>query len=757
MSGSITRSKVQRPKGPKRAEPAFPVLEAKLSVPPPRDGIISRDRLLRRLRASDGRPIVTVVAPPGYGKTTLLAQWAETDGRPVAWLTVDTRDNDPSVLLTYLALGLERIGAIDRTIFAALPSPPSRLMSTVVPRLVAAIQLSDPKPLLILDDAHLITEQSSLDVLTELASTIPPGVQLAIGGRSDIALPLPVLRASGRSAEIGIDDLALDDQETIALLHAAGMRAPAATVTDIVSRTEGWPAAAYLAALSFGPGTDPNRATAFSGADRFVSDYVWSQILERVPPKDLRFMTRTSVLDRMCGPLCDAVTGSRGSTDALQRLERASLLLVPLDRRREWYRYHQLLRDVLRAELERREPERVSELHRRAAEWYEREGNPETAVEYLIAAGDADRAAQLMTIVSQPAYRVGRIVTVLRWIAWLEEHGSLEDHAPLAVLGAWVYASIGNAAHAERLTAVAEGSSADGPLPDGSPSIGPWIAVVRALRCVDGITTMRADAERALAEIPSTSFFHPVALLLKGVALRLAGQPEDETCYLDAAEAGEATEAYPLASFSLGLLAAAMASRGDWTRVGSTLGRARASIEDGGLEDYWTSALVYALGARLALHRGDQATAQADLTRAQRLRPVLNHAIPWAAVLARLEMIRVHIALSDPAGARTLLRETDDILDRSGDLGALEEQVEEARRLVQAMPSGAAEASSLTAAELRLLPYLHTYMSFRDIAQRLFVSPNTVKTQAVSLYRKLGVSSRSEAMERAEELGLIDR
>lgn len=755
MSGtSRTRPTTQR--ASRATGPAFPVIEAKLSIPPTREGVIPRDRLLRRLRASDGHSLVAVVAPPGYGKTTLLAQWAETDGRPVVWLTLDERDNDPSVLLTYLAVGLDRIRPIDRSVFRSLASPGTQTFSAVL-RLVAAVQASDPMPLIVLDDTHLLTEGPSLDVLTELAAALPPGAHLAIGGRTDGALPFAVLRASGQLLEIGPEDLAMDDDETASLLRAVGAEILPDAVTHIVQRTEGWPVAAYLAALSFGSGAGRDGLQVFSGADRFVSDYVWSEILERVSPKDLRFMIRTSVLDRMYGPLCDAVAGARGSADTLRRLEAANLLLVPLDRRREWYRYHQLLRDVLRAELERREPARATELQRRAAEWYESEGILDAAVEHHIAADDAERAASLVTMLAQPMYRAGRLSTVRRWLAWLEEREAVADNAPLAILAGWLHAMTGDAAGAERWAAAAERSSFDGTLPDGSPSIDSWIAGLRALRCAEGAATMRADAERALVEIPPTSFFHASSLALMGVAKRLNGEPDDEPLYSDAADVGEATEAYPLACLSLGLLAASIASRGEWGAVETAIERASRTVDQAGLHEYWMSALVYAVRARLALHRGDREGARADLTRAQRLRPVLTHAIPWYAAQARLEMIRAHIALADPAGARTLLRETDEVLRRSPDLGTLDEEVTEVRRLVNAMPTGTTGASSLTAAELRLLPYLHTYMSFRDIAQRLFVSPNTVKTQAVSLYRKLEVSSRAEAMERAEELGLVDR
>jgi len=268
---------------------------------------------------------------------------------------------------------------------------------------------------------------------------------------------------------------------------------------------------------------------------------------------------------------------------------------------------------------------------------------------------------------------------------------------------------------------------------------------------------MREDAERAVAEIPPTSFFHGAARALLGVAMMMCGDPGGEAHFEDGADAGEAIKANPLAVQSLGLLAASRASRGDWASTEAVLARAAGIIAEANLDGYWTSGLVFALGARAALHRGDRQAARAELTRAQRLRPVLTHAIPWNAVLVRLELIRALLALADPAGARALLREIDDITRRRPDLGTLIEQVEEARRQVRALPAGTTGASTITAAELRLIPYLHTFLTFPEIAKRLFLSPNTVKTQAISLYRKLGVSSRGEAMERAEELGLIER
>jgi LuxR family maltose regulon positive regulatory protein len=356
-----------------------------------------------------------------------------------------------------------------------------------------------------------------------------------------------------------------------------------------------------------------------------------------------------------------------------------------------------------------------------------------------------------------PMYRSGRVATVQRWIEWFDARGAVEDHAPLAILVAWILALTGDAVGTVRWTDAAERASFDGSMPDGSPSFAPWLASLRSLRCEHGVAQMRADAERALGELPATSFFRPATLFLFGVAEMLSGEPEAEIHLAEAAEGAEAALAHPTAVFSLAEVAVAASSRGDWVAAEAAIERARCLIEQAGLEDYATSMAAYAVGARLALRRGDQEKAREDLLRAQRLRSALTHAFPWAAVQVRLELVHAHLSMADPVGARTLLREIEDVRRRHPDLGTLGEQTEEVRRLLREMPGGTSRVSSLTAAELRLIPYLHTYLSFREIAQRLFVSPNTVKTQAISLYRKLGVSSRGEAMARAEELGLIDR
>ena len=335
--------------------------------------MVARTALVERLLTASGGAVVCVVAPPGYGKTTLLAQWAQRKGGRVGWLTVDPHDNDPAVLLTYLAVALDRVASIEPETFKILASPSAHVPPAVVPRLAAAMSATTEPVALVLDHVELLDNRQCLDALAQLALQLAGDSQLALASRTQPRLPLGRLRGQGRLMEVGAAALAMDSSEARALLEGAEVRLPGEDAAELHRRTEGWPVGLYLAALALqaaGPTPDtPAAAVAFAGDDRFVVDYLNAELLAQLPARQVSFLTRTAVLDRMCGPLCDAVLDTTGSATVLESLAGSNLLLVPLDRRREWYRYHHLFRDLLGAELGRREPELVPELHRRAAAW----------------------------------------------------------------------------------------------------------------------------------------------------------------------------------------------------------------------------------------------------------------------------------------------------------------------------------------------------------------------------------------------------
>jgi LuxR family transcriptional regulator, maltose regulon positive regulatory protein len=745
-----------QPRKPIPAEPSFPILESKLAPVLGRPGIVSRGNLLDWLEASAATPVVAVCAPAGYGKTVLAAAWAKRDPRPFVWLSIDRQDNDPAVLLTYMAVGLDRVEPIDPAVFAALASRGASITQTVLPLLGATLSSKALPVVVVLDDVQLLSDQEGLDAVAVLVDHLPPGSQLAVISRDELPLPVARWRAEGRLAELGPDDLAMDPLEAGRLLAAARVELPDGEVAELTRRTEGWPVALYLAALSIKAQAPRNGdGVGLSGRDRFLADYLQSVLLSRLSPTEVQFLTRTAVLDRLSGPLCDAVLDTSGSAAVLASLERSNLLVVPLDRQREWYRYHHLFQELLREELERSEPELVRELTLRAAHWCQRHGLAEAAIDYAIDAGDADLVARGVEQVAISVYRSGRLATVQRWFDWFNDRGLIQQYPAVAMLGAWVQALGGHAAAAERWAAAAEQGSYEGTLPDGS-SIDGWRALLRAKLCRHGVTQMRADAELALTLIPVDSLWRAPAQLLAGISHLLAGDLDvADDLLAEAVEVAKDTGATVAATVALAERAILAIGRQDWRDAEILVEQARSVVNMAHLEAFATSVVLYAAGARVAIHHGKVDQADHDLARAQQLRPQATHALPYYAVQARLELIRAYLALTDVASARTVLREVDDLLRWRPDLGTLPDQADQLRSQLDPLGGAVIGTGSLTIAERRLLPLLPTHHSFREIGQHLHLSQHTVKSQALSIYRKLGASSRGQAVQRARTLGLL--
>jgi LuxR family maltose regulon positive regulatory protein len=735
------------------------LIVSKLNRPLTPPGTVRRSRLIDRLRQADSGPIVSVVAPAGYGKTTLLSQWAERNGQAFAWVTVDEADNDPKVLLTYIAEALDAVEPISGRVFDALASPASSVPGSVIPRLGAAFSSIATPMVLVLDDVHALQNSQCRTALSMLADHVPDASQLALAGRTEPPLRIGRLRAEGKLLEIGHGDLSLTLDEASALLRNLDLALAAEDLTALHRQTEGWATGLYLAALYMQQGGSLSRAAArFAGDDRFIYEYVESEFLSRISQRRRAFLTRTAALERMSGPLCDAVLEVSGSAATLAELAQSNMLLVPLDRRGEWYRYHHLFRDMLLAELHRLEPDSMRVLRRRAASWYLRNGLPEEALECSIAAEDVDTAADLVVGLGVSAYRQGRVTTVERWFRWLDDHGAIEQHPIAAVLASLLSALTARPVDAERWAdAVDRWQYGQASRPE-DPATEAWAALVRAILCRRGVTQMRADADEAEARFAAGSFLTPAPALVQGIARVLCGDLDGGDASLaDAvsiAEEAGASDDLLIALCERSLLAMA---RSEWDRAEVFTGHAHSVLRQVRGEESYMTALVCAVRARVALHRGDAATVHQELARAQRLRPLLTYALPYLAVQARIELICIHLALADRAGARTLMREVDELLRRRPGLGTLTGEAASLRiRLANERESGAPGASALTAAELRLLPMLATHLSFPEIGAELFLSRNTVKSQATSLYRKLGAASRSQAVTRSRELGLLE-
>jgi LuxR family transcriptional regulator, maltose regulon positive regulatory protein len=743
---------------PGSSPPGSPIefKEWKLEPPWSRPGTVARTALVDRLLGSEAVPVISIAAPPGYGKTTLLSQWAEVTAYPVASVSLDAGDNDPAALMAYVAAALDRIEPIDLGALRSRIPHGTSVPAAVAGRVCSALTSMTGRVGLALDHAEELRNPQCRDAVAELAAHLPRGCQLVVASRGEPPLPLALLRSRGGLVELGVDELAMGEQEGRAVMEGAGVAVSETDVADLVRRTEGWPVGLYMAALALkAGGTHRPAGIDLTGDDRIVGDYLRSELLARLPQQTVTFLTRTSVLERMSGPLCDAVLRTSGSGLRLASLERSNLLVVPLDRQGQWYRYHRLFRDLLRAELGLRESGLVEQLHTRAAAWCEAQGMPEMAVDHAQAAGDADRTARLVATATVPTYAGGRLAICRQWFQWFEDHQLIEHYPQVAVLGAVLHALHGDPGAAEEWVAAAERAPSGGTLPDGS-TMASWRAQLAAFVCRDGVGQMRRDAQIAWDGLAPDSPWRPSALLLEGISFLLDDAYEHADPILTRAfDAAAHRGAAPAASVALAERALVALERHDWTAADTLAEQALSWILDGHIEDYGFTTLVHAVVARTALHRGDVESARQHVAQCVRLRTSLSYAVPFLAVQTRLELASAYLELADSAGARVILREVRDVLRLRPDLGILPAKAEELSAKLAAMGAGTVGASSLTTAELRLLPLLSTHLSFREIGERLHVSRHTVKTQAMSVYRKLGVSSRSEAIVRGHEVGLL--
>ena len=737
--------------GPTAAELEAVLLEAKLSVPHRRAGSVSRAALIEAARARDCR-VVGVTAPAGYGKSTLLAEWSELDDRRVAWVSLDRLDDDPSALLALLASAYARISG-HTDLVADMHGLGVSALGRAAPRLASAFRSSPVPFVLILDDLHELRSPACHDVLSVVMAGIPEGSQLVAASRSEQP-HLPRLRASGDAVEIGAGDLALDAAGAEQIFAEAHVDITHEQAVAVTARTEGWPVGLYLAAVI--AGDDRGDVSSISGDDRYVADYLYRESLMQLPEDVQRFLRRTAVLDHLCAPLCDAILDETGASAQLRELEATSSFLIPLDRHRGWYRYHALFREFLLAELQRVEPDVIVKLHLRAADWYESNGSPALALEHLLNTKERDACVQLVTQLVLPTYQSGQLVTVQRWLSALGR-SAIEEHPPLAALAGQVAVYTGETAEAQRWAAFVDTASFDELPVDGTASFNSARAMLRALMCAVGPKQMATDASSAAAEERPWSPWHAVALCLSAEAHLMLGDHARTVALLN--ETGAVAAAFGnvgavvVSRSELALLAM---NDGRWAEAAEHLQIALDTVEDSRLHDYALSVLAFAAAARLAAHRGDQNEVDRRLAQAMRARPSCTFALPYLAVRVRLQLAKVYTAIADQSTARHLLREIDDILLHRPALGTLVDEVAQFRMLLtHTAQVTAAGGTPLTPAELRLLPYLQTHLTFREIGQRLFVSRNTVSSEVGSIYRKLGVSSRSDAVRHATVVGLL--
>jgi LuxR family maltose regulon positive regulatory protein len=733
----------------------FVPVESKLHVPANRPGLVWRGRLIEQLHGAWASPLIIVVGPPGYGKTTVLTQWGESDERPFVWVTVDDSDNDPSRLLTYIVFALDEVLSLGSGIFPRPPEPGPAFTAFALPRVTHALAQRATPFVLVLDDVHLLHDRESLDLVSILVQNLPAGCQIVLAGRDLPAIPLSRLLVDKSLLALGARQLAMTQYEGAALLHAAGLPVGASEAAMLVDTTEGWAAGLYLAALALREQPHLGQALeAFEGSDELVSRYIRDELLERLPPDRLAFMLGTAALDRLCGPLCDAVLETSGSADVLDNLERANLFLMPTDRNRTWFRRHQLFAETLLAELRRRDPGAEFEQHRRAARWFDGVANPDAAMEQALAAGDFAFAAEIVANHLETYLVTGRAATLRRWIEMIP--GKAVAELPwFGAAAALAYVSSGDIERATHWMAVAEreGDEASS-VPDGRVSLRSAVAISRAALGLGGADLLLQDATTGYELEPDRSPWRGFCALLQGVALRLKGETEVAQEKLEEARRLTALEQPNVHAWALAQLAVLEASGGRWDAAREFAERARVEVERNGLQEYASAAIVYAASALTCAHSRQPAEARRDAARANRLLAMLSGLAPWISVQGRLLLADSYLLFGDPGAAREALRSARRDLPRLGHAPTLDAWYETSNAAAMAQRS-VTTGPPLTAAVIRVVQFLPTHLSFREIANRLHVSRNTVKTQVISSYRKLGASNRTEAVESARSLSII--
>jgi LuxR family maltose regulon positive regulatory protein len=734
----------------------FVPTEAKLRSPQPDNALVFRGELVDQLRDSAQAPVVLISAPSGYGKTSLVRQWAEEDERSFAWLALDDEDNDPAALTTYLMLALREIDVIDAEVISALTGHDPPVTSATLPLLGRILRHSAEPFVLVLDESDSLTSPAALAVVETVAKHLPEGAQLVVIARRAPELPWHHLRAERQLVDIGIDQLRLATAESRALLKAADLDPARGDVSALVDRSEGWATGLYLAArsaqASSGSGDVSND---IAGDDTLVAGYLREELLAQLSPEWQTFLIRASVLDKLSGALCDATLATEGSGLMLQEVERANLFLVALDHEDNWFRFHHMFGEMLTAELHRREPALMSELHSRASQWYEDAADIDRAITHAQEAGESERAASLVWSQVDRMLSADFRPVVTRWLDSFPTEQIL-TRARLSLAAAWV--ALGRGQPVEHWISAAERGIYDATRSGEAESVTAGTSLLRAAIAAHGVARMGADARIASGLQRAGDPWRTVARYFEGVSLHLLGQRHEAHALLEeTAQFAAALSLHtPQALISTQLAMMALEDN-DWKHCEEHAERATSLLEEHGLSADPAMSLIHCMTALMLAKRGDVEEAKQVTRRSLRMMATNVTSAPWSAVQSRYLLARAHLILGDNAAARCLLSEAQTHMSTTPDAVTLRDDLGDAWQQVEQLPLGVASGvSTLTTAELRVLQYLPTYLSFEQISQRLFVSRNTVKTQAIAAYRKLGVTSRGEAVKRAHALGLVD-
>ena len=507
------------------------LLSTKFYIPRIRSTLVPRRRLIECLNTSLRGKVTLLSAPAGFGKTTLVSEWVQHLGRPVAWLSLDKNDNDLTRFLTYLIAALQRIAEdIGIDIQAALGESQSPKYEILLTRLVNEIDAIPEKFILILDDYHLIEAETVNNALSFLIEHQPASMHLVISGRSDPLLPISRLRVRGELGEIRARDLRFTEEEAaIFLKNLMGIDLSPEDIAVLEEHTEGWAASLQLAALSM-QGREDRREfiAAFSGSHRYVIDFLADEVMSRQPEDVQIFLRRTSILERFCAPLCDAVVKGElsGNTGIIDYLEHANLFLIPLDDQREWYRFHHLFSDFLRMQLQKVEPDSIPEFHRRASQWYEAKGLMDEAIQHALAGGDQESATRLVERIAGSLVVRRYSKSLLNWVNQLSPE-TTQNFPMLCIWHAWATFFLGQSDAVEPILEIAEanrGKAPDIPIRGYTTTVRAYLA--NLMGDFRQAIKLSRQALEQLSEAPSTKdtlIFQGAALIWLGVNHRILG------------------------------------------------------------------------------------------------------------------------------------------------------------------------------------------------------------------------------------------
>lgn len=737
------------PRGQTSMDTEMPVLETKLHPTTPRQEWLSRPHLVHRLGEAARSPITLVAASAGYGKSTLLTQWfSGCAPGTVAWLDLDPADTDPVRLWLHLATALERVGCrIDDDLATFIASSATTITSRVVPRVIDALAALDHPVTIVLDNCHDLRSSDGNAQLDQLIHGLPDHVKVILASRADPDLRLGRLRVEGRLAEIRTTDLAFTSEEIQQLLQTREVSLSAPALAELELRTEGWPAAVYLAVLTLAGEPDPEGfVRRLSGSDRFIADYLGEEVLGRQDAELRGFILSISVFDRFNTSLADAVTRTQSAPRLLRRLERTNLFLSSLHGG-TWYRFHHLFRTFARSALAVEAPESVADLHRRGASWFAQHDQIEEAVRHTLTAGDHGEAASLIQRHWLRFLDAGRLATVRGWMAQLR--GTPADQSPAAtVMGAWIAALTGQQAELARRLSALESITERTPMADGINSPQAALVLIRGLFGYEGPDQMLADIHLALDLVGADDTpWRAVAWAALGHAGYLTGDAALARTYLRAAASTPAAPAM-VRLLSLSVQAFCEAEQGNTARCARLADESMRLATERGLDGSPQATWAFtATGVALAAD-GRLAESMSVLRQGLAVRRETPGLSPWPTIHHLLAMAGVAARTGDREFAERLLAEIDELTpwpDES--MAATRSRIAATRRLLKTPdPTRPVAGDPLTPREREILDRLHGSQSLREIANDLYVSHNTVKTITLSVYRKLGVHSRAEAL-----------